>query len=231
MKNNFLLIVIILTLATMASAQKVFLMKDASKNFDVKVTVSSCEDDTCEGAGSVELFTKDGKSFQKLTMANIFLELGPDQRPTANLIELYGENNSGIVFDDYNFDGREDLAVRNGNEGGYGGPSYDVFLSSKRTGKFVRHQALTRLASENLGLFTVDKKAKQLETFTKSGCCWHETTRYKFTGEKLVKVYIFTEDAAGGDGKYVYLTTKRLVGNRWTTTTKKALIKDYYKEQ
>lgn len=231
MNKYFLLIAVLIFGATNLFAQKTFLLKDASKNFDVKITVAACEEDICEGKGTVYLMKKNQtRAFQTIQMPNIFLELGDDQRPTANLIELYGMNNSGVIFDDFNFDGAEDLSLRNGNEGGYGGPSYDVLLFSKTTGKFTKNNALTKLASENLGMFEVNKKTKTLETFTKGGCCWHQTARYKFIKSRLVKVYVFTEDAMG-DGVKMKLITERLVGGKWKKTVKTVLIDEYYKEQ
>ncbi len=230
MKKDFLLIAFVLLIAANVFGQKNFLLKDASKNFDLKITVAGCEDNICEGKATVYLLKKNQTAvIQIIQMPNIYLELGNDSKPSANLIELYGENNSGIVFDDYNFDGTEDLALRNGNNGSYGGPSYDILLFSKATNKFVRNSHLTKLASENLGLFTVDKKTKTLETFNKSGCCWHQTIRYKIVNDRSVKIYVFTEDAMNGDEK-VILTTETLVNGKWRKTTKTALVKDYYKE-
>ena len=232
MNKHFFLIFLILLAAANVFAQKTFLLKDASKNFDVKISVAKCEDDICEGKGTIYLMKKgQTAAFQTIAMPNIYLELGANKKPTANLVEIYGENNSGVIFDDYNFDGAEDLAIRNGNNGGYGGPSYDVLLLTKGTGKFVKNAALTKLASENLGMFEVDKKAKTIETFTKDGCCWHQTTRYKIVNNRPVKTYVFTEDAMSGDGTKVILTTETLIGGKWKKTTKTALTKDYYKEQ
>ena len=231
MKKHFLLSVFVLLTAATVFGQKSFLLKDASKNFDLKITVAGCEDDICEGKATVYLLKKNQTAVvQTIQMPNIYLELSSDQKPTANLIELYGENNSGIVFDDYNFDGAEDLALRNGNDGSYGGPSYDILLFSKATKKFVRNPRLTKLASESLGLFTVDKKAKTLETFNKSGCCWHQTIRYQVTNNRPVKIYVFTEDAAGANTDKVILTTETLKNGKWRKTTKTELVKDYYKE-
>jgi hypothetical protein len=231
MNKYFLLTGLLLSAAFNLFAQETFLLKNASLNFDVKITVEKCENDICEGKGAVYLMKKNQtRPFQTIPMPNLFLELGDDRRPTANLIELYGMNNSGVIFDDFNFDGAEDLALRNGNEGGYGGPSYDVLLFQRAPGKFVKSRELTRLASDNLGMFEVDKKRRTIETFTKSGCCWHQTARYKIVRNRPVKVYVFTEDATGGGDK-VRLITEQLVGGRWKKTVKTALIEEYYKEQ
>lgn len=230
--NKYLSALTILLFASVnLLAQKTFLLKNASKNFDVKISVEKCEEDICEGRGTVELAKKNQiRPFQTIQMPGIYLELDGTARPTANLTELYGMNNSGVIFDDFNFDGSEDLALRNGNDGSYGGPSYDVWLFRKTTGKFVKSRELTKLASDNLGMFEVNKKLRTIETFNKSGCCWHQTTRYKIINNRPVKVYVFTEDAMG-DGVKMKLITERRVGGRWRTTTRTVLVKDYYKDQ
>jgi hypothetical protein len=232
MKNIILLTLILLFASTTLFAQKTFLLKNASKTFDVKIQIAACVEDICEGETVFYLLKKNQKrTFQTIIMANSYLELGENQKPTANLIELYGMNNSGIIFADYNFDGIEDLAVRNGNDGAYNGPSYDVFLFSKTKNRFFENAPLTELASNNLGMFTVNKKTKTLETFTKSGCCWHQTTRYKVVNNRPKKVYVFTEDAMGG-GENVTLITETLLPNgKWKKTTKKVKIDEYYKDQ
>jgi hypothetical protein len=207
--------------APTASAQTTFLLKNASQKYDVKIQIAKCEDDICEGASTVEILAKDVSSpLQTISMPNLYLELNEDRKPTANLIELYGENNSGVIFDDFNFDGTEDLALRNGNEGAYGGPSYNIFLFAKANNKFVENAALTKLASENLGMFEIDRQKKNIETFNKSGCCWHRTTRYKIVNNKPVKFYVLTEDATGDDDRVV-VTTETLVNGKWTKTVKR----------
>ncbi|MGI8639638.1 MAG: XAC2610-related protein [Pyrinomonadaceae bacterium] len=232
MKKIFLLISLLLIITAGTFAQEMFLLKNASKKFDVEIKIAKCEDDICEGKAAVYLTMKNQTTpFQTIQLPNMYLELGKDKKPTANLVELYGVNNSGVIFDDYNFDGAEDLALRNGNEGAYGGPSYDVLLYSKAKNNFIKNLELTELASENLGLFEVDKKQKTLETFTKDGCCWHQTARYQIVNNRPKKVYVFTEDAAATASEKVILTTETLVHGRWKKTTKYAKRKEYYKDQ
>ncbi len=231
MNKYFLLITLLLCSAVNLFASETFLLKNASKNYDVKITIAKCEDDICTGKATVYLHKKNQtQAFQTIQMPEMYLELGKDKKPSANLIELYGENNSGVVFDDFNFDGAEDLALRNGNHGAYDGPSYDILLFSKAADKFARNAALSKLASESLGLFMVNKQQKTIETFNKSGCCWHQTVRYSVVNNRPVKTYVFTEDAASGGDK-VKLTTEILVKGRWKKTIKTALVKDYYKER
>ena len=212
-------------------AQQRFLLNDASNEFALRIEIDKCEADICDGKAIVEILRKtQHKVFQTIKMPEMYLELGSDKRPTANLAELYGWNNSGVIFDDFNFDGRADLAMRNGSNGSYGGPSYDVYLFSKVAGRFVRNISLTKLASENLGMFKVIKEKREIETFNKSGCCWHETTRYQVIDNRPRKIFIITEDATGEDGT-VTITTRKYIGGRWRKTVKTAPGKDYYKQQ
>lgn len=232
MNKYFLTLSLLLFGATNLFASETFLLRDASKNYDAKIEIAKCADDICEGSATISLIKKGQTDvFQTIKMPNMYLELGANRKPTANLIELYGKNNSGVVFDDFNFDGAEDLALRNGNEGAYGGPSYDILLFAKATGKFAKNAALTKLASESLGLFKVDKKQKTLETFNKSGCCWHQTVRYSVVANRPAKIYVITEDATVAGGDKVKITTETLVRGKWRKTSRTAPIKEYYKEQ
>ena len=79
MKNYFWLILIVLSAVSSGFPQKTFLLKEASKNFDVKIEVEKCEEDVCEGKGAIYLMRKNGKTaFQTIRMPNVFLELGGD---------------------------------------------------------------------------------------------------------------------------------------------------------
>ena len=152
------------------------------------------------------------------------------QKPSVNIIELYNEQ-SPLIFEDFNFDGNEDLAIRNGNNSSYGGPSYDVYVFNITKNKFVFSNELTNLVIENLGMFQTDSKRKRLITFAKSGCCWHITTEYKIIPKKgLHKVYELEEDATSASGEFVTVTTRKWIDNKLVKNVKKYKIKDYYKE-
>jgi hypothetical protein len=113
----------------------------------------------------------------------------------------------------------EDVAICDGQNGGYGMPSYEVYLSSKKAGKFVVDNAFSELG-HNLGMFEVDKKKRVLRTFSKSGCCFHVTEEFAVTKNRPVKVFSVEEDATIADEKKVKITTKTLVGGKWQTKVK-----------
>ncbi|MEI7489696.1 MAG: hypothetical protein WCJ72_20220 [Chryseobacterium sp.] len=135
-----------------------------------------------------------------------------------------------MIFDDFNFDGTEDMAIRNGNESSYGGPSYEVYVFNSTKKQFVISEELTSLAYENLGMFQTDSERKRLITYSKSGCCWHLTTEYTVVPKKgLLKVYELEEDATGGDER-VKVTKREFEDDKWTANIKDYPISEYYKD-
>lgn len=206
---------------TCAFAQVKFEVKKASKAYDVLIEVEKCEDKICEGKATFTLFQKNSKiPFQVFQLADTSFLLGDNDQPSVNVTRLYDEQ-SAVNFGDYNFDGVEDLALCDGRNSGYGGPSYQIFLFSRRTNRFVNSPSFTDLAQgEGLGMFEVDSRKRTLTIFSKSGCCFHMTREYSVVNNRPKKVFEVVEDATIANQKKVKITTKRLVNGRWRTAVK-----------
>lgn len=233
MNKYFFIISLLIFSAGNIFAEETFVFKDKSKIYDVKVSVGRCDQEDekriCNDKATFQLLKKNQtKPFQTIEMEETYLQIEGRQKKNGDLTELYGDKNWGVYFTDYNFDGIEDLVVSNGNYLPYGGISNDVFLYSKAKGKFVRDEELSLLET-NYMFVDVDSNKKIIETQTKSGCCWHEKERYRFVNNRLQKFYVFTEDAQG-DGKWMRLITQIRVKGKWRKTTKRVLIKNYYKD-
>lgn len=214
-----LAIAFLLLLSPSVFAQKTFDIKNASKFFDIRIKVEGCDGDYCKGPAEFSFFKKGSSTaYQVIKLDETDMDLSNDGQPLVNTTLLY-DKQSVVNVDDFNFDGMEDVALCNGTYGSYNGPSYDIYLSSRKAGKFVLSQAFSELG-EHLGMFTVDKKRKLLETFDKSGCCLHYTERYKVVANKPVKVFEEEEDATIPDEKRVKITTKTLVGGKWKKSVK-----------
>jgi len=224
------LLLSLLCCATLCAGQRKFSIPNGSARYSATITVAKCEDDYCQGRGTIQLIDKQTKQVaHTFTSEDLTFFLDKKRQPTVNVVQLYNEQ-SPLIFDDFNFDGTEDLAIRNGNNSGYGGPSYDVYVCTSRSGRFVRSQELTALATEKLGMFQVDRKRQRLITFEKSGCCWHLTTEYAVVpGRGLIEMLTLEEDATGPDDNVVIKTRKRVNG-KWVTSSKRYTTKEYYKE-
>lgn len=229
MKKYFLTI-FILAFINISYAEHSFLIKDGSKKYNATLSVETCDSSSCEGKATVTISHKKGNAFSQILPTNeVYFSLNSSQKPSVNIIQLYNEQ-SPLIFEDFNFDGTEDIAVRNGNNSSYGGPSYDVYVYHSTKMTFVISKELTDLVLDNLGMFQTDHKRKRLITFSKSGCCWHMKTEYAVVPKKgLLKVYEFEEDATGG-GDFMTVTTRKLIANKWVETSKKHKIDEYYKD-
>ena len=211
----------VLLFCTCAAAQVKFEVKNASKLYDVEIEVEGCEDKICEGPVTFTLFKKNHLSpFQVFKLPDTSFMLGENDQPSANITRLYDEQ-SAVNFSDYNFDGVEDLSLCDGRNGGYGMPSYQIYLFLPRAGRFILSEEFTELSQEGrLGMLERDARRQRLRTFSKSGCCFHMTEEFVVVNNRPKKVLEIVEDATIADEKRVKITTKRLVGGRWRTTTK-----------
>lgn len=217
-----------------ASAQESFRARHASARYDALVRVAQCggaeqdhDEGVCSGPGVVSLYRKGAaEPFQTLRLPNVwFNKTSPPPEPPTAGGEAPGLYRSeyGLIFNDFNFDGREDLAVCNGRGGVYGGPSYTVLLFNRRAGRFAESRSLTRIADDDhFGLFTTDRKRRVLTVSSRSGCCHHQTSTYRVVNDRPVLVEQVTEDPAapGAVDGATLVTTKKRVGGRWVVKRK-----------
>ena len=216
--------------ARVSSGQETLKVQKALRGYDLTVKLSSCgdEEDRCSGPALIRIYRKGAAAaFQSLSLPSVEVyreTVEHNDETSSNPRGLYAEEYS-FVGNDFNFDGLEDFAVCNGRDGGYGGPSYNVFLFDKRSGRFVENRRLSRLTEGvYLGLFFPDAKKKRLTAYSKSGCCYHETDVFALVNNRPVLVEKVVEDATpwgGAPEGFVLVTTKRRVGGRWVVTRKK----------
>lgn len=83
-----------------------------------------------------------------------------------------------VLVDDVNFDGHPDFNVHVSDGGAYGSQTFAFFLFDAVRGKFVHSAELTKLSAESLGFYELQKLARRIQFFHKSGCCIHATHEY-----------------------------------------------------
>lgn len=227
--KNLLIICVLLFVSFSSVAQFKFLSNNSSDEYKAKIFVADCADGHCEGKSTIILYDKISEDdIQTFHSNDLDFSLTDKQNAKIGWLDL-GKYQSPLIFGDFNFDGFEDLAIRNGNNGAYGSPSYDVYLSNKSR-KFTLDKNFTQLASENLGMFEVDRKKKLLSIDQKSGCCYHKTISYAIDSKKGFKeVLSVIEDTSMGDD--VTVITQKLVGSKMQKTVQKFKAKDYFAEQ
>ncbi|MFZ6743635.1 lysozyme inhibitor LprI family protein [Undibacterium sp. JH2W] len=169
---------------------------------------------TCEEAGVVYI-SKKGQAtpLQVIPMNNIYLSVYKAAPVSPNQPAVYGEQGT-ILVGDFNFDGKEDIAIRNGNLSSYNGPSYDVLLKSSWQDGFVHSEPMTNLIFASLGFFQIDKQHQRLITNEKSGCCYHVSTIYQLVRDIPVPVSRKIDDGLV-EGKYNYRYEEHWINSKW----------------
>ena len=95
----------------------------------------------------------------------------------TNIVKLPYGRQSIIIYEDFNFDGKKDLAVMDGQYSCYHGPSFQIYLETEDG---LKHSLeFTKLAQEYCGMFEVNSETGTIHTMTRSGCCWHQWSEFK----------------------------------------------------
>ncbi len=209
-----------MTLSSPRPLQTSTLITDTPKNYMANIYgPEKCDNETQEGKTTYYIARKVPLTNGYKTVPQTFEFKGLKPCPEMG----YGEGKQtkvsykeqfDVFFGDYNFDGMMDLALRDGMNGGYGFPSYQVYLFSKADDKFVLNSFYTELGQYQ-GMFEVDKKKKMIFNKTKSGATFYQTDGYIVKDNKLVKVYEKTEEYKSETEKTV--TVKKLVNGKWVT--------------
>ncbi|MEO6521936.1 MAG: hypothetical protein ABIN91_09680 [Mucilaginibacter sp.] len=181
---------IILLVTINVYGQVTFAVDGFSTDFSGKIYIS----DTSQvfSKGWVEILDK--KTKKQLIRVNsdeLTFELH-NGKLLANIKQSpYGEQSS-IIYQDFNFDGKYDFAIMDGQNSCYHGPSYQVYLATANG--FKLSADFTRLAQEYCGMFDADTKTKQITTMTKSGCCWHQYSLFIVQDNKPKAIKITEDD-------------------------------------
>ena len=157
-----------------------------------------------------KILIKDKKTKKILIRSNIEdvnLEYEASNNFQSNVVQRPYGDQSLIIYEDFNFDGKKDFAIKNGNHSCYGGPSFLIYL--KKGPKFYLDNDFTRIAQEYCGMFGVDNETKTIHAMTKSGCCWHLFDTYEVENGKLTLVNSVEETYGVGGTPFVeYVATE-----------------------
>jgi hypothetical protein len=180
--------------AAAAAHATTFSLPDASLRYDVELTTEACGQFGCNGKLTVTLFKKGTKTpVQSFTEADCGVELDEKGRPLANVTKLY-DVASAVMFDDLDFDGEEDVAIKR-TAAGYVGFAYTVFLFDPNRRRLVRSRSFSKAVDAGvLDFFQVDRPRQRLFTLAKDGCCVHYTYEHAVENGTLRLAKTTTDD-------------------------------------
>ena len=200
-----------------AAGQRLYRVQSFSPRYSAKVWVA--QPGEVFSPGWVAVYDKaTGKQLLRVNSEELAVEVKQGQ-VQSNVHELPCGEQSVLIYEDFNFDGMKDLAIEDGQNSCYHGPSFVVYLATAQG--FARNAGFTQLAQEYCGMFSVDRARHRLSTMTKSGCCWHQYSEYVVRNNRPEAVSIVEEDAM--HLPYVRVTTQKWNGKSMVSTTKTIL--------
>lgn len=207
-----------------AAKHQTFEIPKASPEFALKVDVLPEEGSDMEpltGRATVMILSRTTrKLIQTIKLPSVAIfkqQLATSVSKSGKQPALYDDDYT-FVFEDFNFDGHEDLAICKDIQGSYGAMTYDIFLWNPKQKRFIKDAELSKLSSEHLGLVEVDRKKRELITYDKSGAAWHLKSTYKYANGHPRLIETEEDDATSGTREVI--TTKRRVGKRWQKRVK-----------
>lgn len=109
--------------------------------------------------------------------------------------ELLG-NGGLLYFADFDSDGHQDLAIRNGThpEMDYQA-QFDIYLQDPQQNQWVLNRTLTDMAKGvSGGMFSLTPQDGILHTQTDRGCCWMRFTKWKMRDGELAQLSTYTQE-------------------------------------
>lgn len=168
-------------------SQTTYEINGFSEKYKGKLTIKNGFEDDVFKKGEISIYDSN-KNIITIASEEFTFELTSDGSIETDIVELPYGKQSIIIYQDFNFDGKKDLAVMDGQYSCYHGPSFQVYIE---TGDGLKHSSeFTRLAQEYCGMFQVDYESETLNTMTKSGCCWHQYSVFKVENNKPVPIKI-----------------------------------------
>ncbi len=167
-----------------AFAQTEYCIDDFSDTYFAKVIIDKSTNDEIIKRGNIIVFTKKNKKKIISVITEDFIIKHAIKKNSC--MKYPYEKQKILIYQDFNFDGQKDFAIWDGNNACYGGKSYKIFLKNK-TG-FALNITFSNLTHAPFcDMFEIDRKNKQIETFSKSGCCEQTTTYYQILYDTIIK--------------------------------------------
>jgi hypothetical protein len=114
-----------------------------------------------------------------------------------------------ISFDDYNFDGIDDIYIFDNAGAGATNKAQTIWIFNKRIGKYEKDVFLSRL-----GIWSIDKKNKIIRSGRKSGYYNYSTEDYQLSNGEWIKI-AEQLSKCNEDNTIQTITSKQLVNGTW----------------
>lgn len=168
--------------------------------------------------------TKTNSIVLDLDLEGVTVDYDEQGKVKTNVAEIHYGEHSLLIYSDFNFDDKKDLAVMDGMKSCYHGPSFQIYLETDNG--LTHSPEFSELGQNYCGMFEIDYEKKLIHTMTKSTCCWHEYSTFKVENNIPVAIKIVEEDALNHSVFIDYVEEVRV--NDTMQKTSYSVIKEGY---
>lgn len=214
---------VLLLLSAIFNAQVAFEIPKLSSKYNMIANADRCTEKECFGKTRIDVYNReDGEKIQSIFSNDFKIDTDLNHKPLQDSVK------NSVLINDFNFDGTQDLAVRNGEINGK--PIFDVYLFSDSLQQFVPDLQFSKLSYSGNGMFSVDSARKRIITHEKKGCCYEVTLELQLLPDwGLQKVYIFEVDTSNPEK--VTTIKSEFIDYKWFTNTKVYPVELYNEEK
>lgn len=215
-------------IGTFCFAQNHFELKNLSEKYDASINIATCNEKECFGKAFISVKDKNtSEIISTISSENFTFNIERDSLDSKNI--KFDEKQLPVIFEDFNFDGSQDIALINNYSRSNLQSIYDIYIFDSLQKQFLLNEGMTTLVKENSAMFNVDPERKRIIAHLKSGCCWNITKEYEvLPGRDPLKVYEFEEDTR--DSETVITKKTDFIDYKWSTKTTKYPREVYYKD-
>ncbi|WP_237275224.1 XAC2610-related protein [Tenacibaculum ovolyticum] len=193
-KKLRILLFFIISITTINTfSQTNFIISSFSDKYKGMITLEkSLKDEIIKKGKTTIIDLKTNKKVIEIKSNALHVNIDKRNAITTNALKLPYPDQNIIIYQDFNFDGINDLAILDGTYSCYGSPTYQIYLETKQG---LKHSPeFTRLAQEYCGMFKPNYKNKTIHTMMKSGCCRFTDTYFKIISNSPKPFLIVKED-------------------------------------
>lgn len=173
MRHKITLLLILAFLHNSTAFAQVFAINNLSDKFIFEIDIDETSTKDIFKKGVIRVYLKEREQLLLEVKGDEFAFNTIEYRKQG--LEIDGYAQDVVLFDDFNFDGKNDLAIQQSYSSK--GPSYTIYLYNGTT--FTLDEIYTQIIQTSQGKFNIDPENKEISIIGTGGCCYHVLSTYK----------------------------------------------------
>jgi hypothetical protein len=211
-----LIFIVIILLSPLTVLGQEYVIKDFSNRYYAIIKIDKDQQEDFFKKGTISIFqTAGNKELLKVSSEKIIIESNKDIF-NQKVVELPFKDQDVVLYQDFNFDGVDDIAILELYSSK--GPGYAIYLFKEQ--KFILDAEYTDIIQGSQGNFELVPESKTIATMSSGGCCWHSFSNYSIINGRPYPIEQVIEEI---DLPFTTIRTKRWKDGLSTESVKRTV--------